>query len=209
VNEIAAAIVLAAGAGSRLGTPKALMREDGRTWLDLAVERLAAAGFGWIGLVLGAEGEEAERRARACMLPATVTLSLVYNPAWPEGRTGSLQAGLRALPERISGVLMHQVDFARVLTSTFAALRLAAEAENDAEGRVLVPVEGGRRGHPIFIGRAVWPEIHALGKDEPLSLVVRREPGRVREVPVEDPGIHLNLNTRESGSADPARRIQP
>jgi CTP:molybdopterin cytidylyltransferase MocA len=44
------------------------------------------------------------------------------------------------------------------------------------------------------IGRAVWREIEVLRADEPLRLVVRRDPARVIEVAVDDPGIHDNVN---------------
>lgn len=185
-------IVLAAGAGSRFGGPKALALTGARPWVALAVDLLRAAGLEPIRVVIGAAAAE----VRAAVPPGA---DVIENPDWAAGRTGSLQQGLRDLPPAVRAVLVHQVDFPEVRVETVTALvrRFGAEAQDgggDAESRIYLPIHDGRRGHPILLGRALWPEVERLRPDEPLRTVVHRDPARQVEVAVEDPGIHANRN---------------
>jgi CTP:molybdopterin cytidylyltransferase MocA len=194
------AIVLAAGRGERFGGPKGLARLGGESWLALAVSRLQESGIRRVTVVLGAEADRVRREAD---LPgaAAEAVSWVYNLDYPRGRTGSIQCGLRDQPDRVRGALLHQVDFPFVAPETFRLLAGAFDREPEADGLIFVSVQGGRRGHPILIGRARWPEILALGPDEPLRALVGRDPERVREIDVDDPGIHRNINSEEDVSS--------
>jgi len=118
----------------------------------------------------------------------------VCNHDWRLGRTGSIHRGLESIPPACCGVLIHQVDFPEVRTETFAFLRACFMEESGRAERIVLPTREGKRGHPILVGRGIWPEIRALAADEPLFRVVRRDPERVREVAVSDPGIHHNRN---------------
>ena len=190
MSHLLGAIILAAGEGRRFGGPKALARDGGQSWLRLAVERIAGADFRWISVVLGAEAEKVRQDCQDLATP----ISWVINHGWERGRTGSIICGLSDMPSGTRGALVHQVDFPFVRTSTFRALAEAFAQYPDAERLLLLPIEGGRRGHPIIVGRDVWPEITSMGPDEPLRKVVHRSAGRLREVLVEDPGIHMNVN---------------
>jgi CTP:molybdopterin cytidylyltransferase MocA len=210
-----AVVILAAGEGRRFGGPKALAREGESTWLEIALATITRAGLGWASVVVGASADEVIARgagAACCSaltvptiptVPTVLTVSWVRHDDWRTGRTGSLVRGLADLPDWAEAALIHQVDFPRVDAETMR--RLAWAWENDPAGieRVYVPVQGGRPGHPIVIGRSVWPEIEGLGPDEPLRVVVRRDPARVVAVAVEDAGIHDNLN--RDASPDPVR----
>jgi CTP:molybdopterin cytidylyltransferase MocA len=148
----------------------------------------------------------------------------VVHSGWSRGRAGSLQQAIRALPPETTAVVVHAVDHPGVRPATIAALVAAAGVAPGSRIRVetgggapeilppasapsaiagiAVPTQGGRRGHPVLLGRACWDEILRLEPDDPLRLVVRRDPGRVREVPVDDPAIHENRNVAaEAGDA--------
>lgn len=182
------AVILAAGEGRRFGQPKALAVSDGRAWVEIAVETLRAAGLTHVVVVLGAKSEQVRR-----LLPPD--LEIAENPDWPQGRTGSIQRGLSALgASGASGALLHQVDFPEVRSGSVRRILAAWHASERAESRILVPRHAERPGHPVLLGREIWPEVMALGPGDPLSRVVRRQPGRVIEVPVDDPGIHRNRN---------------
>lgn len=219
-----AVVILAAGEGRRFGGPKALAREGEHTWLEIALATVARAGLGWASVVVGAAADDVMARGAGAVLRATrwagagaaaaaggapfcsaPTVSWVRNDDWRAGRTGSLVRGLADLPDWAEAALIHQVDFPRVSAETMSRLAWAWEADPAGTERIFVPVRDGQRGHPLVIGRAVWREIEALGADEPLHIVVRREPTRVVEVAVEDPGIHENMNRRAPpGSASGA-----
>ena len=182
-------LLLAAGEGSRHGGPKALARHGGRPWVVIGVETLRVAGIDEIAVVLGSMADSVRPHL------STHDVRIVEHPGWRLGRTGSVQAGLRSLSRAARGVLIHQVDFPFVGAGTIAALARAFLTSTVPEERIVLPVHDGRRGHPIIIGRALWPEIAALGPDEPLRVVIHRDPTRVEEVTVPDRGIHRNLNT--------------
>lgn len=157
----------------------------------------------------------------------------VVNDSWPEGRTGSLQRGLLAVPDGANGVIVHAVDHPDVRATTIRALVAALPAptfvsapgtdptapgpasagEHDAlqpaRGLVLLPSYQGRRGHPVLLSRAVWPEVFALAPDEPLSTVVQRDPARIRDVAVDDAGILRNRNERRPADRETSPAVDP
>ncbi|MFO7653587.1 MAG: nucleotidyltransferase family protein [Candidatus Krumholzibacteriia bacterium] len=205
-----ATLVLAAGAGRRWGGPKALARLGERTWLELAVERSRGAGCAPVVVVVGCRADEVRRslagRAAAAdpgtnhpppTGPVADDIVWIENPRWEQGRTGSIIVGLRALPATAAGALLMPVDFPLVRTATLRALCAGFAAAADPAARITVPVHAGHRGHPIVLGRAVWAEVMALGRDAPLRAVVRQDPARIVTVTVDDPGILRNVNTPE------------
>jgi len=218
-----AGLILAAGEGSRFGGPKALATSNGKGWLPLAAETLIDAGIGRIAIVIGSGADAVRTDPDLAPLLASAgvpdlapfhapgrvpvpapspalgrvpgaAITLVHNEDWPRGRTGSIQRGLAALPAGASGVLIHQVDFPFVRAATLRSLIDRFLSDPLAEERILVPVFQGRRGHPILIGRGILSEIRALGADEPLHLLLRKDPSRVIEVAVPDAGILRNMN---------------
>lgn len=176
-----AAVVLAAGAGTRMGQTKALVRVGGLTALERIVRTLNEAAVHQIQVVVGAEREIV---ARAVPRPGAA----VSNAEWERGRTGSVKAGLRSLPPQ-ADLLVWPVDHPLVATSTVTAL-LSARG-----GRIRVPVFQGHRAHPTWFSASLRSEILALGDDQPLHDVLRLDPKRLLEVPVDDPGVLLNLDT--------------
>ena len=193
-------ILLAAGEGHRLGGPKALAQLGERSFLDIAVHTISRAELGWISIVVGAEAERVQASLTVPPMSrdtrfSRATLAWVQNSEWAAGRTGSLQRGLATLPEWADGALIHQVDFPHVTAETFGTLASHFEFDPYSDERIFLPVHGGRRGHPILIGREIWPEIASLGPDEPLHAIVHRDAARICEVEVPDEGIFRNINT--------------
>lgn len=132
-------LLLAAGAGRRMGTPKALLHEpDGTSWLRRAVQALTQGGCEQVYVVLGAA--VAEARPLLDDLP----VEIVVADGWAEGMGASLRAGLAAV-EPVGGVLVSLVDLpdvgaevvARVLATESGLARAAYEA---------------KPGHPVLIG---------------------------------------------------------
>lgn len=136
-----AAVVLAAGASTRMGAPKAMLVWRGQPFLThtIALARVAAASP--IVVVEGAHVLDEE---------LVVDAVRVKNEAWELGPLGSLQTGLRlATKDDPSGVLVLSVDRPHVQPSTIEALVRAHEREPTS---VLQPRNDGKHGHPI-----VWP----------------------------------------------------
>lgn len=181
-------IVLAAGASERMGRPKALLPVGPFRALDLVLDCCRQAGCLPPVVVLG-DRTDLILAATPVVPPAV----LVRNDDWRAGRTSSLQAGVRAAPPG-ADLLVFPVDHPLVLPSTVTALREALAA---APSGILIatPVHASRRGHPILCRAGLAGEILALGRDEPLHTLVRRDPGRTLGVPVRDDGVVLNLNS--------------
>jgi CTP:molybdopterin cytidylyltransferase MocA len=144
-----AGLLLAAGAGRRFGSPKALVSVHGKLFVDSAAELLRAAGCEPVVVVLGAKADEV--RATASLDGVTV----VDNPDWESGMGSSLRTGLHAVGV-VDAVVVLPVDTPGV---TVAALhRLMALAEPKALARA---VYDGAVGHPVLIGSDHFPGVVA------------------------------------------------
>lgn len=144
-----AGLVLAAGAGRRMGTPKALIRDpEGVPWVVRAARLLAEAGCSPVVVVVGAAAEA----VRAAL--STEPVEVVEATDWTEGMGASLRAGLLASSGTATVVI--PVDLPG-LTST-AVRRLVDRAGPDALVRATYD---GAPGHPVVIGRTHWAGVIA------------------------------------------------
>ena len=144
-------LLLAAGAGTRMGQPKALVvGSDGRPWLHTAIDALRDGGCDHVVVVLGAQAEA----AREVLGERAVTV--VVAPDWEEGMSASLRAGLLAAdrylldhPLEFGAVAVSLVDLPDVDRRVVARVLTAVGADPAALGRA---VYSGRPGHPVVIG---------------------------------------------------------
>jgi CTP:molybdopterin cytidylyltransferase MocA len=143
-----AGLVLAAGAGRRYGMPKALVRYQGRLFVERAVQVLERAGCTPVIAVLGAQADEVRS-----LLPG---LTAVDNPDWASGMGSSLRAGLKALPS-VESVVVLPVDTPGVTAE--AVRRLMAKSSPKA---LLRAGYDGEPGHPVLIGHDHWAGVYAL-----------------------------------------------
>ncbi len=181
------AAILAAGASSRMGSPKALLRHaDGQTFLAAACAALREAGFGPVQVVV-AEPHRAvvEQAARAC--GATTLL----NPAPERGQASSMAIALGA---DAPCVLIALVDQPGLDLSVLRALAAAAEREPLA---VHIPLFRGQRGHPVVLPTSLATLLREAGQDESAREVLARAGVVIREHALEAPGILLDVDTPE------------
>lgn len=139
-------LLLAAGAGRRIGAPKALLRDrDGTSWLVRAVDALAPCDG--VTVVLGAGADDAAR-----LLPPRV--EHVVAEDWDTGMGASLRAGLRAVaPGGADAVLVALVDLPDVSAAVVARVLAAVPGGPAALARASY---AGVPGHPVLIGRDHW-----------------------------------------------------
>lgn len=184
-------MLLAAGAGTRYGHPKALVPG----WVAKAVTALAGGGCVEVLVVLGARAE----RARP-LVPAGVHVVVAHD--WADGMSASLRAGLRAARAGDADrAVLHLVDtpdvgedvVARVL-GTGAPLARAAF--------------GGRGGHPVLLGREHWAGVLAAATGDHGARDFLR--GRTDVVAVECGDLATgddidtpDIDTPESGTPEP------
>jgi CTP:molybdopterin cytidylyltransferase MocA len=175
-----AGLVLAAGGGSRYGSPKALVRLRGRLLVERAAELLAAGGCDPIVVVLGAAADQVLAAAR---LPRTGVRTVV-NPDWPTGMGSSLRVGLAAVPAAAEAVVVTLVDTPGLGPESVRRLVAAGGPDGAAQATY-----GGRRGHPVLLGRTVIAEVAAAATgDRGAGPWLAAHPERVRLVPCDGTG---------------------
>lgn len=182
-------VVLAAGSSTRMGTPKALLDAGGATFAARLVDTLARGGCASVVVVAGSgTGPVAEEVART---PAR----LVVNPDGRGGQLGSLRAALAELGtagDPPAAIVFTPVDNPAVAPATVGAL---IGAWRRAHAAIVAPEYRGKRGHPVLVDMTIASEFLEGDLPEGARTVVRRDPARVLEVPVDDPAILDDLDT--------------
>ena len=145
-----AGLLLAAGEGSRLGQPKALVEVGGLTLAERGIALLRDGGTDPVIMVTG---------AAPVSLPGVIA---AYNPDWRTGMGGSLREGLLTLPADRDAVVIALVD--QPLISPEAVRRLIAAFLAGAE--VAVACYEGRPRNPVLIGRTHWAAAAAAAQGD-------------------------------------------
>jgi CTP:molybdopterin cytidylyltransferase MocA len=182
------AIILAAGAGRRMGKAKALVPWGNGSLLTHACALLARPGVVARVAVLGAASARVLAEA-----PPPPGVTLVENDAWEDGMLSSVWRGLEAAEALgAEAVLIHPVDHPLVQPETVDRVVDALEGGAFAA----VPAVGGRRGHPGGFGREAFESIRTAPSEEGVRAVLARHPGRVVHVEG-DAGCRVGINTPE------------
>ena len=147
-------LLLAAGAGTRMGRPKALVHDGDESWLRRGVRALADGGCGRVTVVLGAASDEGRLLLEGIDVDAKV--DVVVADDWNAGLSASLRAGLAALADSdADAVAVTLVDLPDV-TGAVVSRVLAGHGGPDSLARATYH---GRLGHPVVIGRDYWQPI--------------------------------------------------
>ncbi len=198
-----AAIILAAGDSTRMGRPKALLPDpDGRPFVARLVRTFAAAGLHDIIVVTGRRDAEIADAINADRPP--IAPKLVNNPQPDLGQVSSLWMGLDAAEKLaspkppsgegggIEGALVTLVDIPLVLPST---VRRVIDAWTLNRPPIVRPAVGDRHGHPVLFDRSVFDALRHAPLTEGARAVVHANADRIVNVPVDDQGCLLDIDT--------------
>jgi len=180
------AVVLAAGAGSRFGGGKLLTSYGKGVLLHGALAAAFAAPVRRVTVVTGADGSQVAEAA----LAYDPSVQIVDAHDWEEGMAASLRAGIAGLPADTEACLIFLGDMPRV---PHAVLRPLCEAVA-AGAPAAAPVFGGRRGNPVALGRALFPELLALRGDTGARGVLEALGGRLALVEAPDDGVLFDVD---------------
>jgi CTP:molybdopterin cytidylyltransferase MocA len=177
---VVAGILLAAGEGSRLGRPKALVEIGGEPLARRGAALLRDGGAAPVVVVSG---------AAAVDLPGTLA---VHNPDWRSGMGSSLVAGLRAVPDGCAAAVIALVD--QPLIGPEAVRRLIAA--HVAGASVAVAAYRGVPRNPVLVAREHWAAVIALAVgDTGARPFLRAHPELVTTVECGDTGRPDDIDT--------------
>lgn len=180
-----AGILLAAGAGSRLGMPKALVEIGGQTLAARGVAMLRAGGTGPVLLVTGAAAVE---------VPGART---VRNPGWRTGMGSSLTAALSVLmqePETLTGTVIALADQPGVGAE---AVRRLIAAHVAGAGLAIATYDGTPL-NPVLIAREHWAAVtEAVTGDTGARPYLRAHRDLVTRVDCSGTGDPSDIDTAE------------
>ena len=171
------AVILAAGASSRLGTPKQLVNiavSNPENLLERSLSVAVQAACSPIVVVLGAFAQQIQ--AKSNLGEAHV----LCNEAWAEGMAGSIRLGVEYL-QQAEGIIIMTCDMPAVSSSHLRAL--------SQSGELTASSYAGRRGVPGFFPRPVFPALLQLQGDAGARHLLRSAPA------IELPGGDLDIDT--------------
>jgi CTP:molybdopterin cytidylyltransferase MocA len=190
---VIAGVILAAGASSRMGRPKAALPLGARgdTVLSRGVRTLLEAGVPSVAVVSGAAPEA----VRAALGRRSRRVRIVHHPGWAAGQLSSLLAALDAVDDpSLEALLVTLVDVPLVAPDT---VRQVIRAWRDTRAPIVRPAIGDRHGHPVIFDRAVFGDLRSADPSMGAKAVVRAYESRIVNVPVTDEGAFVDLDTPE------------
>ncbi len=172
------AVVLAAGASSRLGRPKQLLDLGGEPVLNHVLRSAAMSRVDGTVLVLGHAADEIGSRV------GDFGQATIINPDHAKGQSTSLRAGIAALPTRTAGALILLGD--QPLVTSGLIDQVVGEWQSAGREDLIAQARFGDIGAPpVLIGRALFAEVAALEGDTGARDLIRRDRSRVLAVPAE------------------------
>ncbi len=186
-------VILAAGASSRMGRPKALLATSvpGECFLTRLIWTMRAAGVDDVVVVVGADAEAIAGRLGSEPFPPRV----VRNPHPEEGQLSSLLCALRVIDRPgVRGMLVTPVDVPFVAPAT---VRTLLDVYRRTGAPVVRPVRQGRGGHPVVFDRQVFDDLRRANPAEGAKAVVRRWAHAGVEVAVDDEGAFFDIDSPE------------
>lgn len=187
-NSGVAAIVLAAGMSRRMGTPKQLLRIDGKTVLEHTLEKVRESAVDEIVLVLGYAADAVEKE-----IP-TDGVKVVRNEGYQQGMGTSLRTGIAAVGPETKAALIVLADQPFVQPSTLNSL---IEYHGTAQAQIVIPMFRGFRGNPVLLDRSVFPELQELSGDVGCRAIFGSHTENIRKLAVDDAGILLDIDSRD------------
>jgi CTP:molybdopterin cytidylyltransferase MocA len=154
---VVGAVLLAAGAGSRLGhKPKSLLELGGVPLIRRQLIALSGAGVDEVVVVLGHHAELIDPVVQ------TFPVTVVRNPNPDDGQVSSQRIGLAALGGKLDAVIVALADQPLLNAQDITAL-IGAFKQRPEGAQVVFPLVGGERGNPVMFSNEVREQILQLG----------------------------------------------
>lgn len=183
-------VILAAGASTRLGSPKQLVQIAGRPALQHVVSHATAVAGNAVSVVLGAQAGDITR------LLQHASASVLINRQWEEGIASSIRCGMSALSPACDAVMLLLGDQVAVTASD---LKRLIAAWNGQDSVLAASVYSGQLGVPAIFPRFAFSELMQLRGDQGAKAIINRYSSRLAHVPM--PNAAHDLDTPEDVAA--------
>jgi len=200
-DRVIAALVLAAGASSRMGQAKAALPlgQTGETVVARVVRTLLEGGVPNVVVVAGAHIDA----VRGAMPRHESRARVVDHLGWERGQLSSLLAGLDAIDDPLlEAAVVTLVDVPLVRSSTVAEViaawrRTRAPIVRPADPSTSLRAGGQRHGHPVIFDRSIFADLRSADPDTGAKAVFAIHRERIFNVDVTDPGAFHDIDTPE------------
>jgi molybdenum cofactor cytidylyltransferase len=127
---------------------------------------------------------------------AGLDVRFVHNPLFADGLGTSLAAGVAALPEGLDGVLVALGDMPGVKPSHFD--KLISAFAPDENRSICIATHGGKRGNPVLLAAAFFPELRVLTGDSGARSLIGQNPDLIVEVDIASDAVLTDIDTPEA-----------
>ena len=187
VRRRVGAVILAAGASTRMGEQKLLMPWGEETMIRHVTRQIIDADLSEIIVVAGEWYTPIKEQV------GDLPVQVVYNPDYEHGEMiASLQIGLRALWPTADAAMVVLGDQPQISHDIVKQI-LASYYSGD--GPIIAPTFDGRRGHPVLMDRALWDELMALPPDGAPRDVIDKHEAETVFLPVETDSVVQDIDT--------------
>ncbi|HBB35242.1 MAG TPA: 4-diphosphocytidyl-2C-methyl-D-erythritol synthase [Cyanobacteria bacterium UBA8803] len=179
-------MILAAGASTRMGTPKQLLPYRDSTLIRHMAEAAIASVCQPIVIVLGANSEQIKPEI------SQLALQIVDNQQWAEGMSSSIRVGLatlNAINQNLEAVAIALCDQPFVSSQTLDRL---VEAYRFTRKPIIASEYAGTLGVPVLFSRLLWPELVALKSTEGAKQLIQKYSHEVFKVPFPEGAIDID-----------------
>lgn len=120
--------------------------------------------------------------------------SIVWNPDYEKGMSGSIKAGLRHVMHQYPSIMLMLGDMPGITADMIDRL---IDQFRATDREICVPVYKGRNGHPVLFGKSVYPEILQLQGDIGAREIIAARPQKVFCAPVDNHLVLMDIDTPE------------
>ena len=184
-----AALILAAGKSTRMGTTKSLLMWHGDFLVNYQINSLIKSGCKEIYLVIGHNGDKIRSKV------SNSKVKIINNPDYDSGKSSSIIKGIKSLDKGIENLIIVGVDQPRPIWFYEKIIKF----HNKYSSVISSPVNNKKRGHPLIFRKSFFNEILKISNyKNGLKDLFRRNDDLVKTFEINSEWTHLDLNDKES-----------
>lgn len=184
-----AALILAAGKSTRMGTTKYLLMWHGDFLVNYQINSLLKSGCKEIYLVIGHNGDKIRSKV------SNSKVKIINNPDYDSGKSSSIIKGIKSLDIGIENLIIVGVDQPRPIWFYEKIIKF----HNKYSSVISSPINNKKRGHPLIFRKSFFNEILKISNyKNGLKDLFRRNDDLVKTFEINSEWTHLDLNDKES-----------